>query len=178
MASSAGAPPYGAASLKDMKDMKDMKDWLGTLQLQRFFPALTEEGVEDMAFLRSMDDDEARELCEDVGMKRMQQKRFMKAVRNLRTVAVEDLSRDPDPAPAALEEVVLKEPKEGVAGQTDVEACAESLHDLLSNQPCGLDGPNRDFGKIIWLCTNFAPVFFGVGGDSPPTPTPILGDLW
>ena len=101
MASSAGAPPYGAASLKDMKDMKDMKDWLGTLQLQRFFPALTVEGVEDMAFLRSMDDDEARELCEDVGMKRMQQKRFMKAVRNLRTVAVEDLSRDPDPAAPA-----------------------------------------------------------------------------
>ena len=42
-----------------------LEDWLRDIQLPRFFGALTEEGVEDITFLRSMDSDELarRPLC-------------------------------------------------------------------------------------------------------------------
>ena len=74
---SVGAQPDGAGQLEG---------WVHELQLSRFFPALIEQGVDSIAFVQSMDEADAAELCDEVGMRRMQKKRFLKAVRKLRSV--------------------------------------------------------------------------------------------
>ena len=62
-------------------------------QLSRFFRPMNEQGVEDLAFLRSMDEEEVSELCEEVGMRKMQRKRFLSSVLQLQAA----------PAPASRE---------------------------------------------------------------------------
>ena len=85
-----------------------LEGWLRGQHLQRFLGALVEEGCEDIAFLRTMDDGDVAELCGGVGMKKMQTKRFVKAVAEIRaspavTVApaVPAAAARPAPAPDA-----------------------------------------------------------------------------
>ena len=61
----------------------DLKDWLDGLKLTALLEPLVEQGADNVAFLRDMDDADIAELCNAAGMKMVHRKMFVKAVQKL-----------------------------------------------------------------------------------------------
>ena len=114
---------------------QSLEGWLRGYQLHRFAAALSEAGCEDAAFLRGMDDEDVAEMCAEAGMKRMQKKRFVKAVQQLRASpraapAAPAAAAPAEPAPAAPDGVA-----DGLAPEAKAEEQQETAAETGSSVP-------------------------------------------